>query len=80
VQLLAVTTVFGNAGVDVTTVNALRVRALGGLGQLPVAAGAARPLAYPRRECTACWHGETASAGGLIRYRHHAGRSIRSAP
>jgi pyrimidine-specific ribonucleoside hydrolase len=50
VRLLAVTTVFGNAGVDVTTANALRLRTLGGLGQLPVAAGAARPLVYPQQE------------------------------
>jgi pyrimidine-specific ribonucleoside hydrolase len=46
VQLLAVTTVFGNAGVEVTTANALRLRTLAGLGNLPVAAGAARPLVY----------------------------------
>ena len=39
VQLLAVTTVFGNAHVEVTTANALRLRALAGLGPLPVTAG-----------------------------------------
>lgn len=63
VRLLAVTTVFGNAGLDVTTANALRLRALGGLDQLPVAAGAARPLVYPRRERTACWHGADGLGG-----------------
>ncbi|HET9116545.1 MAG TPA: nucleoside hydrolase [Pseudonocardiaceae bacterium] len=63
VQLLAVTTVFGNAGLDVTTGNALRLRALSGLDQLPVAAGAARPLAYPRRERTGCWHGADGLGG-----------------
>jgi pyrimidine-specific ribonucleoside hydrolase len=63
VQLLAVTTVFGNADVGVTTANALRLRSLGGLGQLPVAAGAARPLAYPRQERTACWHGADGLGG-----------------
>lgn len=57
VQLLAVTTVFGNASVETTTANALRVRTLGRLGQLPVAAGAGRPLAYPRQPRTEGWHG-----------------------
>jgi pyrimidine-specific ribonucleoside hydrolase len=63
VQLLAVTTVFGNAGVEVTTANALRLRALAGLDQLPVAAGAARPLVYPRRPRASCWHGADGLAG-----------------
>jgi pyrimidine-specific ribonucleoside hydrolase len=63
VQLLAVTTVFGNAAVEVTTANAQRLRALAGLGQLPVAAGAARPLVYPRRPRPSCWHGADALAG-----------------
>ncbi|MFN2534481.1 MAG: nucleoside hydrolase [Pseudonocardiaceae bacterium] len=63
VQLLAVTTVFGNAAVEVTTANAQRLRALAGLGQLPVAAGAARPLVYPRRPRASCWHGADALAG-----------------
>jgi pyrimidine-specific ribonucleoside hydrolase len=68
VQLLALTTVFGNAGVDVTTTNALRLRALSGLDQLPVAAGAARPLAYPRHPRASCWHGADGLAGraGLL--------------
>ncbi|MBV9059150.1 MAG: nucleoside hydrolase [Pseudonocardiales bacterium] len=63
VQLLALTTVFGNAGVDVTTTNALRLRALSGLDQLPVAAGADRPLAYPRHPRASCWHGVDGLAG-----------------
>jgi pyrimidine-specific ribonucleoside hydrolase len=62
-HLLAVTTVFGNAGIDVTTTNALRLRALSGIGQLPVAAGAARPLAYPRHPRAPCWHGTDGLAG-----------------
>jgi pyrimidine-specific ribonucleoside hydrolase len=63
VQLLAVTTVFGNAAVEVTTANAQRLRALAGLGQLPVAAGAARPLVYPRHPRASCWHGADGLAG-----------------
>ncbi len=63
VQLLAVTTVFGNVGVEITTANALRLRALAGLRHLPVAAGAARPLVYlqpPRAELK---HGPDGLAG-----------------
>jgi pyrimidine-specific ribonucleoside hydrolase len=63
VRLLAVTTVFGNASVDVTTANALRMRALSGIDELLVAAGAARPLAYPRRPRASCWHGADGLAG-----------------
>ena len=43
-ELLAVTTVAGNAGLDATTRNALRVLTLVGRTDIPVAAGAARPL------------------------------------
>ncbi|MCA1693300.1 MAG: nucleoside hydrolase [Actinobacteria bacterium] len=63
VQLLAVTTVFGNAGVEVTTANALRLRTLAGLGNLPVAAGAARPLVYPPPQRADRWHGRDGLGG-----------------
>jgi pyrimidine-specific ribonucleoside hydrolase len=63
VQLLGVTTVFGNASVEVTTANALRLRTLARLDQLPVAAGAARPLVYPRQERRMCWHGADGLGG-----------------
>ncbi|MGH3834730.1 MAG: nucleoside hydrolase [Pseudonocardiaceae bacterium] len=63
VQLLAVTTIFGNVGVELTTANALRLRALAGLGQLPVAAGAARPLVYPHNQRTDSWHGPDGLGG-----------------
>lgn len=43
-ELLAVTTVAGNAGLDATTRNALRVLTLVGRSDIPVAAGAAGPL------------------------------------
>lgn len=46
-ELLAVTTVAGNAGLDATTRNALRVLTLAGRTDLPVAAGAAGPLVRP---------------------------------
>ncbi len=57
VHLLAVTTVYGNAGLETTTANALRLRAFAGLDHLPVAAGATRPLVYPRDQPTASRHG-----------------------
>lgn len=47
VELLGVTTVFGNVGLASTTRNALRVLALYGREDVPVAAGADRPLVYP---------------------------------
>jgi pyrimidine-specific ribonucleoside hydrolase len=43
-ELVAVTTVAGNAGLEATTRNALRVLTLAGRTDIPVAAGAARPL------------------------------------
>ena len=56
VDLLAITTVFGNVGLDTTTSNALRLRELTGLGHVPVAAGAARPLVRPQAERAESWH------------------------
>jgi inosine-uridine nucleoside N-ribohydrolase len=47
VDLLAVTTVAGNAGLRETTLNARRVLALVGRDGIPVAAGAAGPLVRP---------------------------------
>jgi pyrimidine-specific ribonucleoside hydrolase len=46
-ELLAVTTVAGNASLDATTRNALRVLTLVGRTDIPVAAGAASPLLRP---------------------------------
>ena len=45
VELLGVTTVAGNQTLEKTTTNALRVLELAGRGDVPVAAGADRPLA-----------------------------------
>lgn len=47
VDLCAVTTVFGNVGIEQTTSNALRLLALCGREDVPVARGADRPLVYP---------------------------------
>ncbi|MGH3907392.1 MAG: nucleoside hydrolase [Pseudonocardiaceae bacterium] len=63
VQLLAVTTVFGNVNVELTTANALRLRALAGLGHVPVGAGAARPLVHRQDQRAEFWHGADGLGG-----------------
>jgi pyrimidine-specific ribonucleoside hydrolase len=63
VDLLAITTVFGNVDLETTTANALRLRVLAGLGHVPVAAGAARPLVYPQAMRAAQWHGADGLGG-----------------
>jgi inosine-uridine nucleoside N-ribohydrolase len=44
-ELVAITTVAGNQTLDKTTLNARRVCSLAGIGDVPIAAGADRPLA-----------------------------------
>lgn len=63
VDLRAVTTVFGNVELATTTSNALRVLALAGREDVPVAAGASRPLAYPQPHRAAEWHGDDGLGG-----------------
>ena len=61
VELLGVTTVAGNQTLEKTTANALRVLELAGRGEVPVAAGADRPLV--REPFVAAYvHGETSTA------------------
>jgi inosine-uridine nucleoside N-ribohydrolase len=62
VELLGVTTVHGNQTLDKTTANALRILELAGRSDIPVAAGAERPLvAAPA--VAADVHGETGLDG-----------------
>jgi inosine-uridine nucleoside N-ribohydrolase len=62
VELLGVTTVAGNQTLDKTTANAVRVLELAGRGEIPVAAGAGRPLV--REPFVATYvHGETGLDG-----------------
>lgn len=63
VELLAVTTVFGNAALDTTTRNALRVLALCGRSDVPVARGAERPLVYPQEHEAELVHGSDGLSG-----------------
>ena len=48
-ELLGVTTVFGNGGIETCTQNALRLVELVGRPDIPVVAGAAKPLIHPYR-------------------------------
>ena len=62
VELIGITTVAGNQTLDKTTANAIRVLELVGRGDIPVAAGAARPLVREQR-VAANVHGETGLDG-----------------
>lgn len=64
VELLAVTTVFGNVELERTTDNARRLLALAGRPDVPVAAGAARPLVHVQPTDAADWHGADGLGGG----------------
>jgi pyrimidine-specific ribonucleoside hydrolase len=63
VDLLGVTTVVGNVGLEMTTRNALRVLALYGRDDVPVAAGASRPLVFPHPHRARYVHGEDGLSG-----------------
>jgi pyrimidine-specific ribonucleoside hydrolase len=65
VELLALTTVAGNLPLETTTRNALRVLALAGREDVPVAAGASRPLVVRRDRDGALVHG-TDGLGGAV--------------
>jgi pyrimidine-specific ribonucleoside hydrolase len=62
VELVGVTTVAGNQTLDKTTANAIRVLELAGRGEVPVAAGADRPLVRDRH-VAANVHGESGLDG-----------------
>lgn len=63
VDLIGVTTVFGNVGLAMTTRNALRVLALCGRDEVPVAAGADRPLVHPHEHRARDVHGDDGLSG-----------------
>ena len=62
IDLLGITTVAGNQSLAKTTANAIRVLELAGRGDIPVAAGADRPLVREPRFAPAV-HGETGLDG-----------------
>jgi inosine-uridine nucleoside N-ribohydrolase len=61
-DIVGITTVAGNAPLDLVTRNALRVAELAGLDHVPVHAGAARPLRAPARHAAGI-HGPTGLDG-----------------
>ena len=63
VRLLGVTTVGGNVGLEHTTRNARRLLTLAGRPDVPVAAGARRPLVRPQPARAAYVHGEDGVRG-----------------
>lgn len=63
VELRAVTTVFGNVPLEQTTENALRILELAGAGDVPVIAGAARPLVHEQPHRAAHVHGANGLGG-----------------
>ena len=63
VSLVAVTTVFGNVDLATTTANALRLLTLAGRTDVPVAAGAERPLVHPQPDRADAWHGADGLGG-----------------
>ncbi len=62
VDLIGITTVAGNAEIEKTTLNALKVCEMAGLWELPVARGAGQPLVR-KRETAADIHGDTGMDG-----------------
>jgi inosine-uridine nucleoside N-ribohydrolase len=66
VELLGVTTTFGNQTLEKTTANALRVLELAGRPDVPVAAGAAHPLASTTPVIAAHVHGESGLDGPVL--------------
>jgi purine nucleosidase len=57
IEIVAITTVWGNVSVETTTANALRMIEMAGQRQIPVARGAARPLLGPEPSFTGIVHG-----------------------
>src|SRR5215211_6658090 len=75
-ELLAVTTVFGNAAVEQTTQNALRILEVGGRTDIPVAMGAGRPLVRTPEASDPSIHGSDGLGGAFLGAPPPAGRPI----
>lgn len=60
IDLIGLTTIFGNGHTDLTTINALRLLEIAGRPDIPVAIGAAQPLASGFDEPGAVVHGDDA--------------------
>src|SRR5690348_11118781 len=58
IELIGLTTTFGNGHTDLTTINALRLLEIAGRSDIPVAQGAAQPIASRFDEPGAVVHGD----------------------
>jgi inosine-uridine nucleoside N-ribohydrolase len=58
IELVGLTTIFGNGHTDLTTINALRLLEIAGRSEIPVAQGAAQPIASSFDEPGAAVHGD----------------------
>ena len=65
IELAGITTVAGNVGLELTTLNALSVAAFTGVGKVPVTAGSAGPLLRPALDARSV-HGETGLGGAVL--------------
>jgi uridine nucleosidase len=75
-ELVGVTTVFGNAIVEQTTRNALRILEVAGRSDVPVAAGAARPLVRLPRRLNSPVHGNDGLGNAFLDAPPPAGRPL----
>ncbi|MFW5828052.1 MAG: nucleoside hydrolase [Alkalispirochaeta sp.] len=66
IEVLGLTTVFGNVATEVATENALRLLEIAGATDIPVARGAARPLATEYRGAVEFVHGENGQGGAPL--------------
>jgi inosine-uridine nucleoside N-ribohydrolase len=63
IEVLGLTTIFGNVGTDLATENALRLLEIADRPDIPVARGASRPLATAYRGAVEFVHGENGQGG-----------------
>src|SRR5690242_9242617 len=75
-ELLALTTVFGNAAVEQTTQNALRILEVAGRTDVPVAMGAGRPLVRQPEASDPSIHGSDGLGGAFLRTSPPSGRPV----
>lgn len=79
VELVAVTATYGNIGMVGTYANARRILALAGRSDIPVAAGATRPLVHVNEHWAPEWHGADGLGGRTAHFPEPPAGDARSA-